>query len=233
MGVESVDNYKEFLPFLGHLAFALIFFSFLVTKIFYLRIVAIFASLTSIVYNYHVLAEPLWVPIQWNILFILTNIFQIGLILWEKRNYTLKGYKAFLFNKLFNDLTTGEFEKLVKKGYLRTGLDGEVLIKENTVTDVLLVLYRGNVQIISQNTIIKEIGPGCFLGEMSFLTGEKTKATVKAHGEVKYFSWDKDNLKKMLYKNPKLMSSVQRALGRQLINSILHEKQVQPLELAS
>ena len=69
----------------GHLAFGLIAFSFLVKDIFWLRIVSIAASLFSVLYNYIIPVEPMWLAINWNFVFIVVNVYHIGVILYEKR----------------------------------------------------------------------------------------------------------------------------------------------------
>ena len=53
--------------FVGHLAFGLIAFSYLVKDIMYLRMLSIVASLFGMFFNYTVPAEPLWLPIGWNL----------------------------------------------------------------------------------------------------------------------------------------------------------------------
>ena len=69
----------------GHLAFGLIAFSFLVKDILWLRLLSILASLFSVLYNFYIPAEPMWLAINWNIVFVLVNIYHIAVIIYEKR----------------------------------------------------------------------------------------------------------------------------------------------------
>ena len=69
----------------GHLAFGLIAFSFLVKDILWLRVVSILASLFSIFYNYVIPAEPMWIAVGWNMVFIALNLYHIAIIIYEKR----------------------------------------------------------------------------------------------------------------------------------------------------
>ena len=66
----------------GHLAFGLIAFSFLVKDILWLRVMSILASLFSIFYNYTIPAEPMWLAINWNIVFVLVNLYHIAVIVY-------------------------------------------------------------------------------------------------------------------------------------------------------
>jgi hypothetical protein len=209
----------------GHLAYSLIFVSFLMRSILAIRVFAITASFASIYYNYHVNVDPLWVPIQWNIVFTAINIFHIGLIIWEKRSVRLTGHHKEIHAKFFNDLNPGEYLKLANMGHLRTSDHEEVLIHEKTEIEMLMILYKGRVELKCKNKRIKIIPDGHFIGEMSFLTGALTTAQVVAIDQVKYFFWPKAKLKAFLMKNPKYMASVQRAIGGQLINNILDDSQ--------
>lgn len=215
----------EYVTVAGHLAYSLIFLSFLMKSVFAIRVFAITASIASIFFNYHVNKEPLWVPIQWNFVFMAINIFHIGLILWEKRSIKLKDYHKDLYEMFFNDLTPGEYLKLVSLGHIRTSEFNEILIKEKSNIEMLMILYKGKVNLSCRGEKVVSISKSQFIGEMSFLTGELTTAEVKAEDQVKYFFWPKDKLKSFLLKNPKYMASLQRAIGAQLIDKILHENQ--------
>jgi len=70
----------------GHLAFGLIAFSFLVKDILYLRLVSVVASLFSVLYNFYIPVEPMWIAIGWNIIFILLNLYHVAVII-KKKNY--------------------------------------------------------------------------------------------------------------------------------------------------
>jgi hypothetical protein len=216
---------EDTLKIAGHVAYTLIFFSFLVRNILWLRLLAIFASFTSIAYNYYVPVEPLWVPIQWNCVFIITNITQITITLLEKRNFELVGHEAFLHDRFFPELTSAEFKKLIKNAYLRTSSKNETLIEQHTTVDALMVVIEGEVQVLSNGREVTKLGKGQFLGEMSFLTDEPTKAEVRAVGEMKYFFWEKESLKEIISKKPKMMNAIQRVLSNQLIDYILDEEQ--------
>jgi len=62
----------------GHLAFGLIAFSFLVKDILYLRLVSVVASLFSVLYNFYIPVEPMWIAIGWNII-----LYYLTYIMWQ------------------------------------------------------------------------------------------------------------------------------------------------------
>ena len=98
----------------GHLAFGLIAFSFLVKDILYLRILSIFASLFSVLYNFYIPLEPMWLAINWNIVFVLVNVYHIAVLIYEKRPVHMDDKNTELYETLFKDLTPVEYLKISK-----------------------------------------------------------------------------------------------------------------------
>ncbi len=234
MSIETTIS--ENLNLLGHLAYTLIFFSFLVSNIFWLRVLAIFASFASIAYNYFVPADPLWISIQWNILFITTNSFRIFMLLWDKRRVDLQEHEKFIHENFFEGLSSGELKRLVNKGYLRTSIPNELLIKQGEEVSSLIMIYKGSVKVLYNGELIKELGQGRFVGEMSFLTKSVATADIRTNGQVKYFIWSKSSLQSLTKKNAKLMAEIQNALSRQLVEQVLDQKQKEtppPLKIAA
>ena len=99
----------------GHLAFGLIAFSFLVKDILWLRVVSILASLFSVFYNYFIPVEPMWLAINWNIVFVLVNLYHIAVIIYEKRPIKMAPKDKELYETLFKDLSPVEYLKVTKR----------------------------------------------------------------------------------------------------------------------
>ena len=93
----------------GHLAFGLIAFSFLVKDILYLRLLSIIASLFSVFYNFYIPAEPMWLPIGWNFVFVALNLYHIAVIIYEKRPVQMSPKHKELYETMFKDMTPVEF----------------------------------------------------------------------------------------------------------------------------
>ena len=98
----------------GHLAFGLIAFSFLVKDILWLRIMSILASLFSVLYNFYIPVDPMWLAINWNIVFILVNLYHIAVIIYEKRPVHMNPKDKELYETLFKELTPVEYLKITK-----------------------------------------------------------------------------------------------------------------------
>jgi hypothetical protein len=211
------------LHLLGNLAFILVACSFMVKDILWLRLISISASTCSIVYNYNVAGNPLWVPISWNLFFISLNFYHVAKIIYGNRVIILNDKEKELYRLLFSSLNLIEFSKLIKMGEWKTSNPGEELIKERQVMTDLYLIYNGKVEIIVGEKVVNELKDGQFIGEMSFLSNELASATVKTLYPTEYIKWNQKKLKEVLGRNPSIIYSLQSAMGTQLTQA-LHSK---------
>ena len=63
---------------IGHTTYALLALSYLVRDIYWLRVLAIPASICSILFCYFHGPEPVWLIIGWNIVFLGVNLYQVA-----------------------------------------------------------------------------------------------------------------------------------------------------------
>ena len=127
----------------GHLAFGLIAFSFLVKDILWLRVVSVVASLFSILYNYTIPADPMWLAINWNIVFVLVNVYHIAVIIYEKRPIKMKAKDKELYEALFKELSPVEYLKVTKIAKWKKFKSGSQIIKEGADVKRLILIYNG------------------------------------------------------------------------------------------
>ena len=131
----------------GHLAFGLIAFSFLVKDIFWLRIVSILASLFSVFYNFYIPADPMWLAINWNFVFIAVNLYHIGVILYEKRAVKMDDKNEELYQTLFKEMTPVEYLKISRAAQWETLKPGQRLITQGMPVPDLYLIYNGTVDV--------------------------------------------------------------------------------------
>lgn len=203
-------------PIFGNLAFILVACSFMVKDMLWLRALSITASLCSIFYNAHVAQTPLLVPISWNLFFIALNLFHIARLFYGNRRIHLNKKELELYQLSFGDLNLQEFAKLLSLGQWKVYHPGEVLVEENQQMVDLMMISSGRVDILVQKKKVGELRDGQFIGEMSYLAGQKASASVVAQFETEVLCWKQDELKQLKTKNPSLIFSLQGAMARQL-----------------
>ena len=202
----------------GHLAFGLIAFSFLVKDILWLRVVSILASLFSVFYNYFIPVEPMWLAINWNIVFVLVNLYHIAVIIYEKRPIKMAPKDKELYETLFKDLSPVEYLKVTKIAEWKKFKKGEVLIRESHMVTDLILIYNGTVDVNVKGEKVAELKDGQFVGEMSFLTEKPATATCMVKHDTECLVWRQPEFKELLKRNPSLYYTIQGLLSNQLIS---------------
>jgi len=202
----------------GHLAFGLIAFSFIVKDILYLRLVSILASLFSVFYNWVIPVEPMWIPIGWNFVFVLLNLYHIAVLMYEKRPVKMNDKNTELYETLFKDMTPVEYLKVSKIAEWKKFKSGEVIIKEGMSVKDLHLIYNGTVDVIVKDDKVAELKDGQFVGEMSFLTEKPATATCKVKHDAELLVWRQREFKELLKRNPSLYYSIQSLLSAQLVS---------------
>ena len=200
-----------------HVANVLYLTSYLVRDILWLRVLTIFAGLSLLPFYCNCSDHILWAPIGWNALFITVNLVQIGILLRERRPRRMDGPEQELYDKVFSELTPGEFRRLVKLGEWREIEAGTMIIQRDSVVHDIQVLERGALEVRSAGKIIARNEPGQFVGEMSFLSGERATADVVASEPSQVLAWSQESLNKLLDKKPALAYKMRGILGRDVV----------------
>ena len=205
----------------GHLAFGLIAFSFLVKDILWLRIMSILASLFSVLYNFYIPVDPMWLAINWNIVFILVNLYHIAVIIYEKRPVHMNPKDKELYETLFKELTPVEYLKITKIAEWHKYTAGEVLIKHSALVTDLILIYNGTVEVEVDGNIVAELKDGQFVGEMSFLTEKPATANCIVKRDCECIVWKQPEFKELLKRNPSLYFTIQSLLSAQVSSNLV------------
>ena len=209
----------------GHLAFGLIAFSFLVKDILYLRILSILASLFSVLYNFYIPVEPMWLAINWNIIFVLVNIYHISVIIYEKRPVKMSSKEKELHETMFRGLTPVEFLKITKIAQWKKYKTPLPIITQGKPVKDLILIYNGTVDVLVNDKKVAELKDGQFVGEMSFLTEKPATATCKVEHNAECLVWPQKDFKDLLKRNPSLYFTIQSLLSEQVSNNLVSSSQ--------
>jgi hypothetical protein len=206
---------------IGHLAFGLIAFSFLVKDILYLRLLSILASAFSIFYNFYIPAEPMWIAIFWNCIFILVNIYHISIIVYEKRPVKMTDKEKELYETMFRGLSPVEFLKITKVSKWKEYKSPLPIIQQGKRVTDLILIYNGAVDVLVNDKKVAELKDGQFVGEMSFLTEKPATATCKVTHTTECLVWPQKDFKDLLKRNPSLYFTIQGLLSEQVSNNLV------------
>jgi CRP-like cAMP-binding protein len=202
--------------YLTHIANVLYLFSYLVRDILWLRVLTVVASMVLLAYFFF-LPAPLWAAIAWNVLFLGINARQIRLLLLERRPIQLSPDELLLHELAFRRLTPREFTKLLAAGRWGGVGAGECIVKRGEPLHDLTVLVSGRVRVEVDGKTAAELRPGCFVGEMSFISGSQPNADVVTMEPTRTVSWRDEALNSLLSANPELRAAVQQVIGEDLV----------------
>jgi len=182
-----------------------------------LRVVSILASLFSVFYNYTIPETPMWLAINWNIVFVLVNIYHIAVIIYEKRPIKMQPKDKELYETMFKDLSPVEYLKISKVAEWKKYKSGQSLIVQGMPVDDLILIYNGTVNVIVDGEGVANLKDGQFVGEMSFLTEKPATATCKVEHDTECLVWKQPEFKELLKRNPSLYYTIQSLLSNQLV----------------
>ena len=99
----------------------------------------------------------------------------------------------------FKSLGLREFKHLVDHGSLEELQPEEGLVTRDTELDSLMYVVEGEADVVLKHGEHIIIPTGGFIGEQSYITGEKTSADVKTGKDAaKIIRWNSELLRKYL-----------------------------------
>jgi hypothetical protein len=205
-----------------------------VRDVLWLRILAVAAMLLLLPY-YALQIVPMTECMIWQGVFIAINVYWIIVIIRERRPPQLSDDELRLFVDVFQGCCSArDMQRLVAAASWETAADGAVLIKHNTDPKKLFIIRKGRASVQVNGEHIAFCGKDNIVGDMSFLTHEKTVADVIADGPVEYLSWPRDVLERMFESKAELKSAIHEVIGRDLIKKLIsHRVTVQPVKTAT
>jgi hypothetical protein len=215
----------DIVSLIGHLSFIAVAASFMIRDILWLRAVSILGSLLAIVFNYLVPGGPIWLVIGWSIVFILLNLYNILLLLRQRRGVTFTAQEQEMYGTVFQGFSPVEFMKLLRIGQWREVAEDQVLIEEGQKVEEILFIYNGQAEVLSGGKKINLLKDGAFIGEMELSKGKPAVATVKTSTPARIMAWSAEEIRKLLFRNPSMNSTMQSIFNTDLMEKLQRQSQ--------
>ena len=206
----------NYFVFATHLASILTLLAYLVRDILWLRALTVAASVAGIIFNYYVPATPLWAVIYWNVIFIVINAVQIAIIIKERSGVHFSEEEQELYETLFQNFAPFEFMKLLRLGKWLEAKIGQILAVETQPLDNVMLIYNGLVSVEMGGRQVGMMKDGSLVGEVSFITQGPATATVRAMEPTRYLSWSKQDLRRLLMRNPTMKFAMDTVFSKEL-----------------
>jgi CRP-like cAMP-binding protein len=199
----------------GTLSYALIALSYMMTRIFWLRVVAVVGLFLQIAY-FRLSGGNMNVGIGWDLVFIAINLVLIFLLVRERASLRLPEKEAPMLRESFSGLNDAQIARLLKAADWRDAQPGEILTKQDHAVDSLFFLCSGRASVEVNGSFETYLEKGSFIGEIAYLTGNLATATVVIDEPSRVLAFSKMRMAKITSRDSQIAGIIYELLGRDL-----------------
>jgi hypothetical protein len=167
--------------------------SYMLTSMVWLRVLAIIAAISTFPYFYFQL-EPLWSALFWQACFLTVNLVNLLILLFSMRATNFDEDEELAYGIKFSELKPYEVRPIFKYAQRMSAAAGQLLLEDGAQNQRLFLILEGDLKVIKNGAEIAVLGPGHFVGELSFLSDHAVSADVVAGRETRLMLWDKGSL---------------------------------------
>jgi hypothetical protein len=203
-------------PFLVHIAYLLMLAGLLARDVLLLRSLLLVAQIILAFY-----AASLAIPeiSAWNTLFATINVVWVSLIVRERRATHVPPELQPIHERHFAAMSPAEFLRWWRLGHTET-IRTQPLTREGVTPSSLYFILSGGAKVQRGGTVVTQLGPGAFVGEMSLVTGRTANADVDPLDEVTVRRWDRSDVEPFQTRDLAMWARIQSAIGVDLVTKI-------------
>jgi CRP-like cAMP-binding protein len=203
---------------LTHIPYALLVISMLMRDMGWLRAIAISAGIIRILNRAFI--DQDFVVVFWEVIFVGVNAAQLLILWYYAKRARFSEDEKLLLSHLSPDVSRLTVRRLLKLGRWSTSEPDSVLIEEDKPVRDLTFIVDGLAQVERAGRIIAVCGPGDFIGEMSFVSGNPANATVRAARPVRTLAFDQQALRKAIQNDADLRRALESGINRNLVGKL-------------
>ena len=198
----------------GNIEYILLVISMMMTRMVWLRSLAIASGVAGFIYSAWWLHDP--VGVFWEITFTLVNVVQLALI--KYRNYAARFSPDDMdfYNRVFPHLEPWQMRRLLKTGKWQTSPAGTTLTRQGALVSHLCYLNSGILEVRVNDFPVGVCDPKSLIGEISIASGQPATATVVARDQIHYLALEREALHKLMKADAEIAHAVERSLRRNL-----------------
>ncbi len=191
---------------LVYIAFVFDLLGFLARDELWLRLFMLAAGILYIFYYYYAADVPLWDAMITNGALDAVNLIMIAIVLSERTTYTMTREQTEIYGH-FPLMSPGQFRRLMKIGEIVTTVEDQTLTVEGEAPGALYFVLDGPLRMI-KGTQEANLLPGCFIGEIAYLTGNVASAGIRVGSGARFLRWDAAALQRVTRRNPGLRNAL-------------------------
>ena len=156
----------------------------------------------------------------WTTVFLIINIYQIINLYLDRRDLPIPEEIKDLYENIFHTKSRREFLKFWNSGRICHIEDNFLLRAGDSQSDLMLIL-SGKADVIRKGKKIATLERGQFIAEISYITSKPTSADIEVKGELLFYNWNRDTLKKLRKSNPITMAKLDRILTLDMAGKLI------------
>jgi len=167
----------------GHASFILVAISYATDDFLLLRIMAVAGSTSMLFFTYfHPHGRVLWLPFQWNLLFIFINTYRIGKSLYYKyiSHFLLSEDKKRVRDEYFTIMDTSDFAKLCSIAQEESFKSDEVVVFQGQKNPYIRMVIEGELDVLRDGIKTYALEEGNFITEAGLHAGLFLSGTIES-----------------------------------------------------
>lgn len=210
------QNGTRMLAYIVHIGYLLMLAGLLARDVLVLRSLVLGAQIILAIYAWSI---PIPAITAWNVVFATINIVWIVIIVRERRAMLVPPELQPIHTRHFAAMSPAEFLRWWRLGHTET-IRGQLLTREGVTPSSLFFILNGDATVQRGGTVVTELGPGAFVGEMSLVTGRTANADVEPHNEVTVRRWNRSDVEPLQTRDLAMWTRIQSAIGVDLVAKI-------------
>jgi hypothetical protein len=202
----------------GHFTYLLLIVSMLMRRMVALRLLAVASGLAKIVYRAVFVLDP--VSVLWETIFVLVNVGQLVIIWYYEYHHRFSEEKDHFARNMPSDVDRSALKRLLDLAELECYAPDDVLTREGDKVTKLIYVADGIVKIEHMDRVVAICGPGDYVGELSYLSGNPASATSVVVKPVRALTFDQVALGAAIKSDAQLRRTLESALNRNLAGKL-------------
>jgi CRP-like cAMP-binding protein len=184
----------------------------------WLRSLAVASGLAKIIYRAFMVLDP--VSVVWETVFVIVNLIQLAIIWYDEYQHRFTEEGNHFAASMPAGTERSAIKKLLEHADLMRFEPGATLTGQGEPVTLLLYLADGIVKVEVGERVVAICGPGDYIGELSFLSGEPANATAMVVKPVRALAFDQTKLTTAIAADPGLRRTLESALNRNLAGKL-------------
>lgn len=203
----TLESFTAFGPMVGHASYVLLVASMMMTRMIWLRVLAIASGIVAAIHSGFWLHDP--VTTVWEVIFSLTNLGQLALITYRNSRARFTPEERAFYEIAVPGLDPSQAHRLLKGGRWVDAAAGTVLTRQGERVPDLAFVVSGEIEVKIGDRTVGNCGTGDFIGEVSISTGLPAMATATAVTPIRYLAFRREYLTRLLDRSDEIGRAVE------------------------